>query len=182
MLLPAAPNPDHPGEGDILACAAKARLPVSGKWATQANRHGSVPSQSAVSIETANKRIAGDMSVPLSGTPDGRTRKAQAANACLTTGELPNITPNFITGVSGTCSFLAWLRASCPGCLMAKLKGENLMVVPSIADGFIAAFSAMRSPVGKDGLFFCIFTQSEDRLLVKNLGRGTPQSVVREQL
>jgi hypothetical protein len=60
---------------------------------------------------------------------------------------------------------------------MAQLKGENLMVVPSTADGFRAALRALRSLDGKEGVNFHIFTLPEDRcvrLLVKNLGKGMP--------
>jgi hypothetical protein len=66
---------------------------------------------------------------------------------------------------------------------MAQLKGEKLMVVSSTVDGFRAAVSALRSLAGKDGVYFHTFTFPEDRcarLLVKNLGRGMPESVVRE--
>jgi hypothetical protein len=59
------------------------------------------------------------------------------------------------------------------------------MVVPSTADGFRAAVSALRSLDGREGVSFHTFTLPEDRcvrLLVKNLGRGMPESVVREEL
>ena len=68
---------------------------------------------------------------------------------------------------------------------MAQLKDEKLMVVPSAAGGFRAEVSALRSLDGKDGVSFHTFTLPEDRctrLLVKNLGRGKPQSVVREEM
>jgi len=58
------------------------------------------------------------------------------------------------------------------------------MVVPSTANGFTAAVSALRSIDG-EGVSFNTFTLPEDRcarLLVKNLGRGMPESVVREEL
>ena len=141
-------------------------------------------SESGVSSETPNRRMS-DMSGPLSGMPNGTTTNAQVANACLPAGQRPNKTPIFITGAKDTLAFLAWLRASCPGGLMAQLKSEKLMVVPSTADGFRAAVSALRSLDGKDGVSFHIFTLPEDRcarLLVKNLGRGMPESVVREEL
>ena len=54
------------------------------------------------------------------------------------------------------------------------------MVVPSTANGFRAAVSALRSIVS-----FHTFTLPEDRcarLLVKNLGSGMPESVVWEEL
>jgi len=59
------------------------------------------------------------------------------------------------------------------------------MVVPSIADGFRAAVSALHSLVGWVGVRFHMFTIPEDgcaRFLLKNLGRGMPESVVREEL
>jgi len=58
------------------------------------------------------------------------------------------------------------------------------MVVPSTADGFRDAVSSLRSLDGKDGVNFHTFTLPEDRcarLLVKNQGRGMPESVVREE-
>jgi len=59
------------------------------------------------------------------------------------------------------------------------------MFVPSTANGFRAVVSARRSLDGKDVVSFHTFTLPEDRcarLLVKNLGRGMPESVVREEL
>ena len=91
----------------------------------------------------------------------------------------------FITDVRDTRSFLAWLRASCPGDLTAQLKGEKLMVGPSTADGFRAVVSALRSLDGREGVSFHTFTLREDRcvqLLVKNVGRSMPESVVLEEL
>jgi hypothetical protein len=58
------------------------------------------------------------------------------------------------------------------------------MVVPSTGNGFTAAVSALRSLDGGVGSFHT-FTLAEDGcvlLLVKNLGRGMPESVVREEL
>jgi len=83
--------------------------------------------------------MSNDMSGPLSGMPVGTTLNAQVANACLPAGQRPNKTPIFISGVTDTRAFLAWLRESCPGGLMAQLKADKLMVVPSTADGFRAA-------------------------------------------
>jgi hypothetical protein len=59
------------------------------------------------------------------------------------------------------------------------------MVVPSTTDGFRSAVDALRSLDGKGGESFHTFTLSEERcvrLLVKNLGRGMPESVVRGEL
>jgi hypothetical protein len=55
------------------------------------------------------------------------------------------------------------------------------MVVPSTADGFRAAIRTLRSLDGKEGVSFHTFTLPEDccvRLLVKNLGRVMPESIV----
>jgi hypothetical protein len=82
------------------------------------------PSESAVSPEKAKRRMSRDMSGPLSDMPIGTTNCAQVANTCLPAGERPNKTPIFISGARYTRSFLAWLRAACPGGLTAQLKGE----------------------------------------------------------
>jgi len=143
------------------------------------------PSEPGVSMETTNRRMSSDMSGHLSGRPDATTSNAQEANACVPAGESPNKTPIFISGVSDTRSFLAWLRASCPGGLMSQLKGENFMVVPSTIYGFRAAVRALRSLDGKDGVSFHTFTLPEDRcarLLVMNLGTGLPYTVIRKEL
>jgi hypothetical protein len=106
---------------------------------------GSDLSEPAVLSETVNRRMSSDMSGPLSDKPDGTTTYYQVNNACLPAGQRPNKTPIFISGVRDARSFLAWLRASCPGGLTAQLKAEKLMVVPSTANGFRAAVSALRS-------------------------------------
>ena len=58
------------------------------------------------------------------------------------------------------------------------------MVVPSTANGFRAAVNALRPLMG-EGVSLHTFTLTEDRfarLLVKNLGRDMPESVIREEL
>jgi hypothetical protein len=60
-----------------------------------------------------------------------------------------------------------------------------LMVVPATADLFRAVVGALRASNGGEVVIFHTFTLPEDRcvrLLVKNLGRGMPESVVREEL
>jgi hypothetical protein len=71
------------------------------------------PSESAVSTETANRRMSTDMSGPLSGKPEGTT-----PNTCLPSGQRPNKTPILIS--SYIRAFLAWLRTSCRGGLTAR--------------------------------------------------------------
>jgi hypothetical protein len=148
---------------------------------------GSASDEPTHSPEAATRRMSlEDMSGPLRGMPNGATTHAQvAATSAAPIGERPNKTPIFITGVGDTRAFLAWLRASCPGGLTAQLKDEKLMVVPSTADGFRAAVSALRSLDGARGVSFHTFNHPEDRCerrLVKNLDRGMPESVVREEL
>jgi hypothetical protein len=65
------------------------------------------------------------------------------------------------------------------------MKGERLMLVPKTADGFRATVSALRSVVGSKGVSFHTFSLPEDRcarLLLKNLGKHMPESVVLEEL
>jgi hypothetical protein len=117
------------------------------------------PSESAASSESANRRMSNDMSGPLSVKPDGTTpQHAQVNNTCLPSGQRPNKTPIFISGATDTRTFLSWLRFSCPGGLTAQLKGENLMVVPSTADGFRDVVSALRSLDGGEGVSFHTFS------------------------
>jgi len=93
--------------------------------------------------------MSSDMSGDLSDKADGTTPNAQVNNTCLTVEELPNKKPIFISCVGDTRDFLAWLRRSWPGGLTAQQKGEKLMVVPSTADVFRAAVSALRFLDGK---------------------------------
>jgi len=68
---------------------------------------------------------------------------------------------------------------------MAQLKAEKLMVVPSTADGFKATVGTLRCLDGGEGMSFHTFSLLEDRcvrLLVKNLSKGMPENVVREEL
>ena len=94
------------------------------------------------------------------------------------------VRPIFISGLRDTRAFLTWLRGSCPGGLTAQFKAEKLMVVPLTANRLRAAVSALRS-IDVEGVSFHNFTLPEDRcarLLVRNLSRGMPESVVREEL
>ena len=135
-------------------------------------------SEPTVSFETANRRMSSDTSGSLNDTPDGATLNAQeVANSCLPAGEHPNKKPIFISGVRETRAFLALLRAICPGGLTAQLKSDKLMVVPSTAELFRAAVSALRSLDGREDVSFHTFTLPENscvRLLVKNLQSRRP--------
>ena len=67
---------------------------------------------------------------------------------------------------------------------MAQLKAEKLMVVPATANSFRAVVSALWSLDGREGESFHTFTLLEDRSarLLKNLVRGMPEGVIREEL
>ena len=121
------------------------------------------------------------MSGPLRGTPDNTTHHAHVANACLAAGQRSNKTPILISGFSDIRSFPVWLRASCPGVLMAQLTGKKLVVAPSTAGVLRAAISSLRSLNGNDGVRLQTFTLPEEcseRLLLKNLGSVMPDSVL----
>jgi hypothetical protein len=122
-----------------------------------------------------------DMFRPLDGMPAGTTLIAKVAPA----GKRPNKTPIFASGASDTRGFLTWLRTQCPSSLSAQLKAEKLMIVPETADGFRATVSVLRFLDGNKGVSFQTFSLPEDRqvsLLINNLGRQMPESVVREEL
>ena len=122
----------------------------------------SVSSETGVSMETSERRMSPDLSGPLRDNPGGTTDHAHMANTCLPAGQRSKKTPIFIAGLSETRSFLPSLQASCPGGLMAQLKGKKLMVVLSTADGFRAAVSPLRSLDGKESVSFHTFTLTED--------------------
>jgi hypothetical protein len=160
--------------------AGRAALPQSGKLKPIAMESDST--DSAASLETANRRMSQDMSGPLSGTPVGTT---SAPAAPIPPGQRRNRTPVFITGVTDTRGFLVWFRSRCPKSFTAQMKGESLMVVPETADDFRTAVSTLRSLDASKGVSFCTFSLPEDRctrLLIKNLGRRMPEDVVREEL
>jgi hypothetical protein len=96
----------------VVAGVASLQKP-SGPHKSTAN--GSVPAEPAASPETAIRRTSlEDMSGPLCGMPDGATTNAHVAtSSAAPIGEWQNKTPIYVTGVTDTCGFLAWLRASC---------------------------------------------------------------------
>jgi hypothetical protein len=120
-----------PSEGGTTYAAVLAEdvTPLQRSGLLKTTATDSEPSDSAVSIETAN--MSGDISGPLIGKPDGTTPNSHVAKTCLPAGQRPNKTPICISGYSDVRAFLAWLWESCPGGLTARLKGETLLVVPS---------------------------------------------------
>jgi hypothetical protein len=101
------------------------------------------------------------------------------------TGERHYKTPIYVSGVTDTRGFLAWLRESCPRGLPVQMMGEKRMLVPKTADDFRATVSALRSLDGSKGVSFHTLSLPEARcvrLLLKNLGKQMPESIVREEL
>jgi hypothetical protein len=127
-----------------------------------------------------------DVSGPLSGMPAGTNPDNPIeTTTVIPAGEQHNRTPIYVSGVTDSRGFLAWWRDSCPSGLSAQIKGERLTLVPKKADVFRATVSALRSLDGSKGVSFHTFSLPEDRyirLLLKNLGKHLPESVVREEL
>ena len=142
------------GGSTYTAILAGSVVPFQPNGSLKPTAMDSDPSEPAVSLETVNRRMSSDTSGPVIDKPDGTTTHAQVTNACLPAGQRPNKPPTFISGVRDTCSFLAWLRAYCPGGLSTQLKAEKLMVVPSTANRFRAVVSALRSLDGGGGCEF----------------------------
>ena len=137
--LPAKPSPtgeqaanssrnlDLPeGGSKYAAVLAGSAAPKYTSGALKSTDRDSDPSESAVSTETATRRMSYDLSGPLSGTPAGTTCNAKVATTCATAGERPNKTPIFISGAGDTRAFLAWLRASCPSGLTIPIKRRKV--------------------------------------------------------
>jgi hypothetical protein len=121
------------------------------------------------------------MSGPLDVMKAGTTLSDSVAPA----GERPNKKPIFVSEASDTRGFRTWLRTHCPNSLSAQLKAEKLTIVPGTAVGLRATMSVLRSLDGSKGVSFHTFSLPEDRqvrLLIKNLGRQMPESVVRQEL
>jgi len=152
-------QPGSPRVGATYAAVLSASVAPSQPSGTlKPTAMGSDSSESGFSMETSERRLSEDISGPLSGTPDGTTNNIHVANTCILAGQRPNKKPIFISGVSETRAFLAWLRASSPGGLVAQRNVKRLIVVPSTAEGFRAAVTALRSLDGKEGVSFHTFT------------------------
>jgi hypothetical protein len=62
------------------------------------------------------------------------------------------------------------------------MKGEHLMLVPELPDGFRATISALRSIGEGERVRFHTFSLPEDRrvrLLLKNLGKRMPEAEIK---
>jgi hypothetical protein len=121
--------------------------------------------------------------LPLSDKPDGTTTRIQVTNTCLAAGERPKKTATFISGVHDACTFMVWLRASCPGSLTAQLKRMSWLSrqPPMISEPWSAhcgpseggcEFPHLHAPGGP------LCTASGK----KTLGRGMPESIARKEL
>ena len=149
--------------------------------------NGSDSSDLAASFEAETRRMSlGDKSGPLSGMPVGATDSSPPPvhHNAVASGERRNQIPVCNTGVRDSRGFLIWLRSRCPTGISAQMKGERFMAVPETADDFLAAIAALRF-LGVSNDVNCHISLPEDRcvcLLVKNLGKRMPETVVREEL
>jgi hypothetical protein len=76
------------------------------------------------------RMFLGDMSGPVCNMPGGATESTQVtSNSAAPAVERRNKTPIYVSGITETCSFLTWLRASCQSGPSAQVKGENQMLV-----------------------------------------------------
>jgi hypothetical protein len=107
-------------------------------------------SEPAYSCKTATISMSSDMSGTLSDMPDGTTPPAKMLKSCLSAEERPNKTPIFIIGASDTRAYLACMHKSCTSGLSGQLKGLNLMVALSTANGFTLAVSQLLSLGGRE--------------------------------
>jgi hypothetical protein len=169
-----------------VVCESPSIIQPSGRLKPTVNNSAS--SGPAASPEADIKRMSVcDMSGPLSGMNVGATiPNPQPANpSAVNPGARRNRTPIYITGVSDTRGVLAWLRSRCPNGISAKKKCKRLTVMPGTADHFWAAITAIRSLDVSKSVSLHTFSLPEDRrvrLLIKKLGRGMPETVVREEL
>ena len=135
------------GRSDVRGSFGWDSSPVSAKRVAEAHSHVSRSVRTLCLVQHINRRMSCDMSRLLNEKQDGTTLHFQVTKNCLPAGEFPNKRPIFISGVSDVRNILVCLRASC---LTTHIKGEILMVVPSNADVFRTAVSALRSLNGGD--------------------------------
>jgi hypothetical protein len=117
--------------------------------------------------------------------PDVTTSNAHVVTTVTPAAEWQNKTPIYVSGIVNTRDILSRIRASCASGLTVQIKRETLMLVPRTAKGFRATVSALWSPDVGEGVTFHTFALPEDRcmrLLIKNLGRHTPEGVLKEEL
>jgi hypothetical protein len=117
--------------------------------------------------------------------PDDTTSNAHVIITVAPADERQNKTPTYVLGIVGTRVFLSRIKASCPICLTAQIKGKILIIVPYTAEGLRTMVSALRFPDAGEGVTFHTFALLEDRcvrLLVKNLGKLMPEDIVKEEL
>jgi hypothetical protein len=105
-----------------VAALAGPVVPLQPNGSLKPTAVDSYASEPAFSSETVNRRMSSDKSGPLCDKPDGTTTHAQVTNACLPAGERHNKIPIFISGFRYARSFMALLRASCPGGMTSNLR------------------------------------------------------------
>jgi hypothetical protein len=118
----------RPMEGGPAYAAVVARRAVpcqeSGPLKPTANGLGTP--ERAVSYEADFRCTSlGDVSGPLSFTPAGTTPDTPMETTTVVPAGERRKTPIYVSGVTETRGFLAWLRESCPSGHSAQMKGER---------------------------------------------------------
>jgi hypothetical protein len=89
--------------------------------------------------------------------PAGTTLSTQVTNNVVPARERPNKTPIFVSWATDTRDFLISLRALRPSSFSPNIKGERVMFVLGMANGFRATVRALRSLDGSKGVSFHTF-------------------------
>ena len=118
---------------------------------------GSADANPAAPSEAALRLNSSALSGPPSSIPAGTTFIQAPEVNVVPAGQQRNKTPIFITGVSDTRGFLAWMRATCRSGLTAQIKAERLVLVPETSDSFRATVAALRSLDASRGVSFHLF-------------------------
>jgi hypothetical protein len=158
------PRPMVGGQAKAVVVAGRA-VPCQESGPLKPTAKGSGTSEPAASSEADFRHTSlGDMSGPLRGIQAGTTPDTpMETTTIIPRGERHNKTPIYVTGVTNSRGFMAWLRESCPCGLSAQMKGERLMLVPKTAHGFRPTVRALRSLDGSNGVSFHTFPLPEDR-------------------
>jgi uncharacterized membrane protein len=67
-----------------------------------------------------------------------------------------------VSGLRNTRAFLVGIRAKAASKLVAKIKGQTLLLVPETADGFRTIIGALRSVNESEHLSFHTFSLSDN--------------------
>jgi hypothetical protein len=115
----------------------------SGPHKPTANGTVILPEPIASTIATLRRTshgAPGEVSGPMRGSPAGTTEARVQMNKAIPPEWRSNKTPEYMYGVRNVIKFLEGTHSN-SGNLAAQMKGGYLMLVPQIADGFLATIS-----------------------------------------